>query len=62
MYRIYISKGDPVDGEVDYLVDHSIFFFLMDPNGEFVEFFGRNATADEVADKLVKNVKRFQLE
>ncbi|KAI3629746.1 hypothetical protein MIR68_011181 [Amoeboaphelidium protococcarum] len=65
-YRIYVSKGDPIPnpngkGEDDYLVDHSIFFFLMDPNGAFVDFYGRNATADEIADKLVKRVREWKL-
>lgn len=60
-YRIYISKGDvsPNDEE-DYLVDHSIFFFLMDPNNKFLDFFGRNLDADEIAKKIIDHVRRWK--
>ncbi|CAG8773668.1 15856_t:CDS:1, partial [Acaulospora morrowiae] len=34
----------------EYLVDHSIFFYLMDPNGEFVDCYGKNTTAEEVTE------------
>jgi len=36
----------------DYLVDHSIFFYLMDPEGNFVEAFGKTSTADNVCSKI----------
>lgn len=58
LYRVYMSRGEETEG--DYLVDHSIFFFLMDPDGTFMDFFGRNSTADEIADKVVKNVRQWQ--
>lgn len=32
----------------DYLVDHSIYFYLMDPEGQFQGAFGRTTTAGEV--------------
>lgn len=32
----------------DYLVDHSIFFYLMDPAGNFVEAIGKANTAEDV--------------
>ena len=61
-YRVYVSKGDMgVNGsEDDYLVDHSIFFFFMDPEGTFHDFFGRNSTADDIADKIVKAVREWK--
>jgi protein SCO1/2 len=33
----------------DYLVDHSIFMYLMDPNMDFVKFFGKNYDAKALA-------------
>lgn len=57
-YRVYYAIGE-TDGE-DYLVDHSIFFFLMDPEGEFVDFYGRNSTADEIVEKVSKHVRQWQ--
>ncbi len=32
-------------------MDHSIYFYLMDPEGQFVAAFGRSTTAGEVKEK-----------
>lgn len=57
-YRIYISRGEE-SSEDDYLVDHSIFFFLMDPDGGFMDFFGRNSTADDIATMCTKSIRTW---
>jgi protein SCO1 len=49
-YRVYFSK-DESPGD-DYLVDHSIITYLMDPNGEFVDFYAKNVTAPEMAARI----------
>lgn len=49
-YRTYYSAHEPVDGE--YLVDHSTFSYLVMPEVGFVDFFRREMTPDQVADKL----------
>lgn len=49
-YRVYYSR-DEEEGD-EYLVDHSIITYLMDPNGEFQEFYGQNSTAVEVAARI----------
>jgi protein SCO1/2 len=61
-FRIYISRGDVGQSgdENDYLVDHSIFFFLMDPQFTFMDFFGRNSSADDIADTIVKRVRQWK--
>lgn len=38
----------------DYLVDHSIFFYLMDPAGNFVEAFGKTSVAHDVIHTFVE--------
>jgi protein SCO1/2 len=57
-YRFYFSAPPKSldEDESDYLVDHSIFFYLMGPSGEFVEHFGRNLTASEVALKIQQHL------
>ena len=50
-YRVYFSTPPDADPKGDYLVDHSIFVYLMDPNGQFVEAFGQVSTAEEVVNK-----------
>lgn len=50
VYRVYFSKDDG-EGD-DYLVDHSIITYLMDPKGDFVEFYGKNCSAVEMAARV----------
>ncbi|KAJ3713419.1 SCO1/SenC-domain-containing protein [Lentinula raphanica] len=51
-YRVYFSTPPDADPKGDYLVDHSIFVYLMDPEGRFVEAFGQAADKDEMVDKI----------
>ncbi|GAA5822113.1 hypothetical protein JCM11251_004862 [Rhodosporidiobolus azoricus] len=51
-YRVYFSTPPNAKPTDDYLVDHSIFFYLMDPNGKFVDAFGRSMGAQGVTDKV----------
>lgn len=53
-YRVYFSIPDDIQPGEDYLVDHSIFFYMMDRDGKFMEFFGKNSTADEIATRMVR--------
>lgn len=49
-YRTYYKAHPPVDGE--YLVDHSTFSYLVMPEQGFVEYFGRELTPEQMADKI----------
>lgn len=49
---MYFSTPPNVKATDDYLVDHSIFFYLMDPEGRFVDAFGRSMAAPEVGTKV----------
>ncbi|SGZ31683.1 BQ5605_C045g12230 [Microbotryum silenes-dioicae] len=53
-YRVYFSTPPDAKPTDDYLVDHSIFFYLMDPNGKFVDAFGRSMGPVEVENKIGK--------
>ena len=48
-YRTYYKKQDS-DDEF-YLVDHSVFTYLMLPGSGFADFFGRDVTPELMADR-----------
>lgn len=49
-YRTYYKAHPKVDDE--YLVDHSTFSYLVMPEQGFVEYFRRETTPDQMADKI----------
>uniref|UniRef100_A0A7S0WQF2 Thioredoxin domain-containing protein n=1 Tax=Chlamydomonas leiostraca TaxID=1034604 RepID=A0A7S0WQF2_9CHLO len=58
-YRVYYSKtGEP--NAKDYLVDHSIIHYLVDPDGEFVTFYGKNYTEEQMADSLCEHAANWK--
>lgn len=58
-YRVYFSTPPDVKPGQDYLVDHSIFFYLMDSEGQFVDVIGREVDAAAGAEKIRKHVAAF---
>jgi len=52
-YRTYFQAQPPKEGEEDfYLVDHSTMSYLTLPEHGFVEFFRRDATPEQVAERV----------
>ena len=59
-YRVYFSTPPDVQPGQDYLVDHSIYFYLMDPDGDFVEAIGRNFTVDAASKIINDHIKDWR--
>ena len=59
-YRVYFSTPPNADPNGDYLVDHSIFVYLMDPRGEFVEAFGQSTKAEEIVERVGKEIGEWE--
>ena len=59
-YRVYFSTPPGADPSGDYLVDHSIFFYLMDPEGKFVDAFGRSVNAQEATAKVMNYIEQWK--
>lgn len=55
-YRVYFSTPVNVKKGEDYLVDHSIYFYLMDPEGDFVEAIGRQHSPEQAAKIILGHV------
>jgi protein SCO1/2 len=52
-YRTFYKAHEPAEGEEDYyLVDHSTFTYLTLPGRGFVEFFRRELTGEQMAEKV----------
>jgi protein SCO1/2 len=52
-YRTFYQAHEPTAGEEDfYLVDHSTMTYLSLPEHGFVEFFRRDVTAEEMAERV----------
>ena len=62
-YRVYFSTPPELTpGEEDYLVDHSIYFYVMDPEGDFVEGIGRHDSPESAAGIVLQHVKDWRRE
>ncbi|KAJ2079314.1 Cu-binding protein [Coemansia sp. RSA 988] len=59
-YRVYFSKPPKVAENQDYLVDHSIFSYFMDPDGTFVDVYGKDKTALEMASSITNTIAKFR--
>ncbi len=59
-YRVYFSTPPNTDPKGDYLVDHSIFIYFMDPEGNLSDAFGQQVTAEEAETKIIDAIAEWQ--
>lgn len=58
----FSTPPDLTPGEEDYLVDHSIYFYVMDPEGDFVECIGRQDTPESAAGIVLEHIRDWRKE
>ncbi|NXI22654.1 SCO2 protein, partial [Sterrhoptilus dennistouni] len=58
-FRVYVSAGPP-DSDGDYVVDHSVITFLLDPDGMFRDCYGSARTAEEVARSVRGHMESYR--
>ncbi|KAH9054153.1 SCO1 protein [Lactarius vividus] len=61
-YRVYFSTPPGTKPGDDYLVDHSIFFYFMDPDGNFVDAFGKSSTEVDVVERVKREIEEWKAE
>lgn len=54
-YKVYYQRQES-DSALGYLVDHSGFMYLMDPDGEYVAHFSHSASEKEIETGIVKAI------
>lgn len=56
-FRIYFSKG-PEDADGDYVMDHSIVFYLLDPAGKYASYF--MGMDRQTVPEMAAQIRRFK--
>uniref|UniRef100_UPI00358E2C5A protein SCO2 homolog, mitochondrial-like n=1 Tax=Myxine glutinosa TaxID=7769 RepID=UPI00358E2C5A len=56
-FRVFNSRGPPTaDG--DYLVDHSVLIFLVDPRGLVRDFFARDHPLEKMTSSITRHIQQ----
>lgn len=58
-HRVYYSVG-PKDKENDYIVDHTIITYLVNPEGELVDYFGQTKQAEEIEATIMFHMAKHK--
>ena len=59
-FRVYSSSSQHNEDDEDYLVDHSIFLYLMDKEGRLVAYYGTDLDAETVASKMAASISQLE--
>lgn len=58
-YKAYFSTPENADPNSDYIVDHSAYFYLMDPEGNFIDILGRDLDEDTGVERILEHVNAY---
>lgn len=58
-YKVFFSTPANASPEDDYIVDHSTFTYVIDPEGQFVEAIGTIYSDEEGLERIKQHIKTF---
>ena len=56
----YLYFTGPKDEDEDYIVDHTIIVYLINPDGEFVDYYGQTKDKDQIVTSTMLHMARYQ--
>lgn len=56
-YKVYAAKVMTPESAGEYTVDHADIMYLMDKDGEYVDYFFGNSTPTEMAGRIARHLK-----
>lgn len=56
-YKVYYNRVDTPDSAAEYLIDHSGFLYLMNPQGKYITHFPHHVSEQVLADALRQHIK-----
>ncbi|KAK4472413.1 hypothetical protein MN116_003669 [Schistosoma mekongi] len=59
LYRIYYSAS-PKDADGDYIVDHTVVMYLLDPKGQFCDYYGQVKPVQEIVRNIVDKMDAYR--
>jgi len=59
-YRVYYAKAEAKDSAAGYLMDHSAFIYLMNPQGEYVTHFTYGTAPEKIAAGVEKALSQSE--
>jgi len=57
-FRVYYSAG-PEDEDEDYIVDHTIIVYLINPEMEFVDYYGQTKDKDAIVNSTLMQMAKY---